>query len=410
MRGKEASNYLSRPFRIHGTRITYHLALAFLPPLRQTPTHMNNRRGLLLTIVLLVSLHARATLLTNTWSLRAGNNNNSTPALSPDGTLFFGSGDNHLYAVSTNRYIKWAFETGLQIKSSPAIADDGTIYVGSRDRKFYAVNPLGKLKWSFTTEGWVDSSPAIANDGTVYFGSWDKKFYALKPDGAKKWEFATAGEIDSSPAIGADGAIYFGSHDKKFYALNPDGTKKWEFATGGQITSSPAIDYSGNIYFSSVDGEFYVLKPDGKKLWSLHTGGVTESSPVLGNDGVVYLCINRALSALTPDGKIKFQTGQAPQLLDSTPAVAANGRIFYSNIDGNLVGLDLAGEVGWSVWLKVPPLASPTIAPDGIVYAMDAMGTLHAVENDAPLATSPWPMFRANLRHTGRVISPSSSH
>jgi outer membrane protein assembly factor BamB len=366
---------------------------------------MNYRRAALLLAVLLMSLNAKAVPLTNAWTLHVGNNNNSSPALSPDGTLYFGSGDHHLYAVSTNGYLKWSFETGLQIKSSPAIAEDGTIYIGSRDRKFYAVTPAGKMKWSFLTEGWVDSSPAIATDETVYFGSWDKKFYALKPDGTKKWEFATAGEIDSSPAIAADGTICFGSHDKKLYALNPDGTKKWEFPTDGQITSSPAIDYAGNIYFSSVDGEFYVLKPDGRKLWNRHTGGITESSPVLGNDGIIYIIVNKTLSAFTPEGKVKFETLNG-YLMDSTPALAANDRVYYANMDGNLTGVNRAdGVVGWNIWFNAPLFGAPAISPNGSIYCMDWMGYLHAVEGNAPLMASPWPMFRANLRHTGVVNS-----
>src|ERR1700743_1058804 len=120
-------------------------------------------RNVVLAAIFLISFRALAIVeFTNIWSLNVGKEIASSPALSPDGTLYFGSGDNHLYAVSTNRFIKWAFRTGLDIKSSPAIGDDGTIYVGSRDRKFYAVTPEGKLKWSFATEGWVDSSPAIA--------------------------------------------------------------------------------------------------------------------------------------------------------------------------------------------------------------------------------------------------------
>ena len=107
---------------------------------------MNKRRVLFLVTALLISLRSIAEPLTNAWSLKVGYCNNSSPALSPDGTLYFGAGDHHLYAVSTNRYIKWSFETGLEIKCSPAIADDGTIYFGSRDRKFYAVSPEGKTE------------------------------------------------------------------------------------------------------------------------------------------------------------------------------------------------------------------------------------------------------------------------
>jgi outer membrane protein assembly factor BamB len=365
---------------------------------------MTKCRVYLLSIALLFSLRAQAA--TNVWFLRAGYSTTSSPALSPDGTLYFGSGDRKLYAVSTNRYVRWTFETGLEIKSSPAIADDGTIYFGSRDRAFYAVTPDGKLKWSFATDGWVDSSPAIAPDGTVYFGSWGRKFYALNPAGAKKWVFVTAGAIESSPAIAADGTIYFGSHNKKLYALKPDGTKKWDFATGGAILSSPAIDYSGNIYFSSVDGKFYVLNPDGTLRMKVQTGGITESSPVLSNDGFIRICINDTRGGIFPDGKLPPLQPVPGCPLDCTPTMGADGRAFYLDGYGGLSALDAKSYIAWGIELRMYFVNSPLLTPDGTIYAIPFFGPMAAVQVNTTLMDSPWPMFRANLRHTGVVNAP----
>ena len=58
---------------------------------------------------------------------------------------------------------------------SAAIGADGTIYVGSWDGKLYAISPYGTLKWSYTTGGSVRSAPALGADGTVYVGSEDKQ-------------------------------------------------------------------------------------------------------------------------------------------------------------------------------------------------------------------------------------------
>ena len=55
--------------------------------------------------------------------------------------------------------IKWTFKTEGPVTTSPAIGSDGTIYFGSKDKKLYAVTKEGKLKWSFETEGEVESSP-----------------------------------------------------------------------------------------------------------------------------------------------------------------------------------------------------------------------------------------------------------
>jgi outer membrane protein assembly factor BamB len=343
---------------------------------------------------------------TNLWQFYLQNYvADSTPAVAPDGTIYQATFLGNLFAVTPAGRQKWAFKTDSEIKSSPAIADDGTIYFGSRDWKLYAVTPQGGLKWTFQTGAWVDSSPAIGADGTIYFGSWDTNFYALNPDGARKWSFPSGGIIDSSPAIGADGTIYFGSHDKHFYALNPNGSKKWDFAAGGQIISSPAIGADGTIYFSSTDGIFHALRPDGTERWRLHTGGATWSSPVLDENGSIYLAANAIGISISRDGKKRLEFVYSPLLMDATPAIAANGDIYWSSPWRKLLASQADGTERWHVDTTDNLIASPTIGYDGTVYISDGQ-YLRAVNSPAglpPAAKSPWPMFRANPRHTGRV-------
>jgi len=53
--------------------------------------------------------------------------------------VYFGSNDNHLYAVDANTgEEKWKFETGDSV-SSPAVLD-GVVYFGSQDNHLYAVD------------------------------------------------------------------------------------------------------------------------------------------------------------------------------------------------------------------------------------------------------------------------------
>jgi glucose dehydrogenase len=106
----------------------------------------------------------------------------------------------------------WEFETGGAVPSSPAIGPDGTVYFGSRDKKLYALSGKSGVKlWEFKTGtgelvSGVHSSPAIGSDGTVYVGSTGHKLYALSAkSGVKLWEFETGHYVQSSPAIGPDG-------------------------------------------------------------------------------------------------------------------------------------------------------------------------------------------------------------
>ncbi|MCX8092395.1 MAG: PQQ-binding-like beta-propeller repeat protein [Verrucomicrobiae bacterium] len=347
---------------------------------------------------------------TNLWKAPGMWGTRSSPALGTDGTIYIGTWSGRLLALNPDGSKRWAFRTGLEMASSPAVGTDETVYIGCRDRRFYAVDRRGKLKWFFPTGGWVDASAALATDGTIYFGSWDKQFYALNPDGSKRWVFSTGGPIVSSAAIGADGTIYFGSHDRNFYALNPDGSLRWRFATGGAILSSPAIGADGAIYFSSVDGKLHALNPDGSARWHLHTGGVTGSSPVLGADGTIFISVNTNHCAVNADGTFKwvrrFWHPGPGAYGDTAAAVLANGHVIFTGGDGYVMTvLHGTGDRDWvwNFWLYAPSHSSVVVSPEGTVYAACTGAYLYALQNNVPLANTPWPMFRADPQHTGRV-------
>ena len=77
----------------------------------------------------------------------------------------------------------WEFKTGHWVVSPPAIGSDGTVYVGSWDHKLYALSGKSGVKlWEFETGAGSDSSLAIGSDGTVYVGSSDNKLYAIKTE------------------------------------------------------------------------------------------------------------------------------------------------------------------------------------------------------------------------------------
>jgi outer membrane protein assembly factor BamB len=204
--------------------------------------------------------------------------------------------------ISNLGTLKWRYFTSVyrDVRCSPAIDLDGTIYFGSLNDTLYALNPNGTLKWSYSSNGDIYSSPAIGSDGTIYFGSYDNYLYALNPDGSLKWRYDAGTDVYTSPAIGQDGTIYFGQmygeyHHGEFNALNPDGTLKWSYPTDCDIYSSPAIGQDGTIYFGTcsmdTDNYLYAINPDGSIKWRFLIGYLTRSSPAIGSDGTIYLGI-----------------------------------------------------------------------------------------------------------------------
>ncbi|MCK4822614.1 PQQ-like beta-propeller repeat protein, partial [bacterium] len=188
----------------------------------------------------------------------------SSPAIGDNGTVYTpgmveGSG---LYAINPDGSIKWVYPDSevSNNNKTPAVASDGTIYIAST-HKLIAVDSDGNLKWTFDLNWFSNSSPAIDNNGTTYIGTWDHYFYAINPDGTLKWSFETLNNIDSSPAIGSDGTIYFGSWDGYLYAVGSESDEDWETAYNILFDNSSDLvllrQYRDKVLSKTTKGRIY---------------------------------------------------------------------------------------------------------------------------------------------------------
>jgi len=322
--------------------------------------------------------------------------NDSSPAIGADEIIYISFHD-EVVAVGAevfySRKSVWEYKTDEHVSSSPAISSDGIVYFGSDDGNVYALDgqtgprkslfKRSKPIWKFNTGGRVKSSPAIGADGTVFVGSCDGRVYALDGQtGNRKWDFMTGHQVWSSPAIGVDGTIYIGSHDKKIYALDgKNGQVKWEYETGGHVDSSPAISVDGTIYIGSHDGKVYALDEEsGKNKWVYEAGDYVQTSPVIGVDGTVYI---GSVSECLPD-KEKARYG-------FRPIGDCHKRALYA----------LDGQSGIEKWA----FRTDSVLHDGTSPSSSRAEqgeTLQAIPGRGP-ANSPWPMFRQNPQRTGRA-------
>jgi outer membrane protein assembly factor BamB len=184
------------------------------------------------------------------------------------------------------------------IVSSPAIGTDGTIYFGSHDRKLYALSPKGDKKWEFATGGPIISSPAINGNQCLYFTSVDGCVYALNLDGSLRWRLRTGGITESSPVIGPDGTIYVGVL-QHLWAISPEGKKKWG-RIGGEdfpFDPTPVVLSDGTICIVSSFGEIYYVSPQGGYEQKRYLHGYGYGSPAVGPNGDIYVP-DRGLAAV----------------------------------------------------------------------------------------------------------------
>jgi outer membrane protein assembly factor BamB len=372
------------------------------------------------------------------WKFETNGEIDCSPAIGPDGTVYVGSDDGHLYAIDPETGSeKWRFLSGAEIQSSPAVGSDGTIYFGSLDKNFYALRANGTAKWIYNINNFIFSSPAISSNGrAVYVGASDNTIYAFNAStGTLKWKVTTGGKIVSSPGIGNDGledVVYVGSLDRNVYALASDnGQLKWKFSTNAEVYGSPAIGPNGKIYVGECrigdalkyNYKLFCINVDGTKSWEFNGGTGFYSSPAIGPDGKLYIgswdgtfyAINLVEDHVSVSWSV---TLSPPRSINSSPAVGfsdGNPVLYVGSKDGNFYALQSPevkeGEIGerkdWVFKTKDDILySSPAIDQNGTIYFGSHDKNLYAIQpGNMNLAESPWPMFHNSPDHYGSAPS-----
>lgn len=286
-------------------------------------------------------------------------------ALSNDEATVYAVGGATLYAFSaaTGQQL-WSYSTGnstLPIYGEPNVASDGTIYFGSWDRYVYALTSAGGLRWRYQTDGSIAplASPALSPDEqTIYVGTGDPNstpagsLVAIRSDGTLKWQVRLDNSRVSGVAVGGDGKVY-ATGSGRLHARNPDGTAVWESAPDVAGSLAPSLSTGGVIVSgTSRDGKVYGINATtGQTLWSYQTGqnpnydpanphqpqyGVLVT-PVFGRDGTVYIgAIDGVMYAFSSSGSLlwTYQTGNS--LNEAGPAIGPDGTLYFGSSDGYL--------------------------------------------------------------------------
>ena len=381
------------------------------------------------------------------WRLRTGGIIDAAAAISTRdhsfGTqpLTFGSGDDHLYHVTTPPHgrprILWRFRAskppvgGQQVdwwEGNVAVGPNDDIYAGNTGGTAYALRPNGHLQWTFTGGQSIWTTPAFAADGSSYWGSLDFHVYRLDRNGRKVWSTFTPGYVVSSPAIGSDGTVYVGSFDSKLYALNPaTGTPRWTFATSDHIYASPALGRDGRghtnaIYFASANGSVYKVSTSGRLIWRYDTGDPVRSSPVIGpapapeHHEIVYVgSSNGKLYALDANtGRRRWSYDTTPE----APALRDRNDLNASPALGR-TGVAIAGEDGYVDYVPYDYCLHHRVARCSTnpaqefgndldrVFPVTSGGTTMPVRAVTGVSPATVLNLRLIVRHHGRTINAS---
>lgn len=374
---------------------------------------------------------------TEKWKRDVGEVIDSAATVGDDGTVFVPSG-NGLYAFAPDGAQRWHLDL-LQDPShfSPStiywwegnavVGPNGWIYAGCDDFHVYAVDPSGTIRWKTLTGCCIWTAACFGPDGTVYLVSFDFRLYALDMETGKvKWTRNMKNFVVSSPMLAPDGNLYLGSFDRKLYALDPaDGRLRWSMETGGPIYATPAVDDDGLLYLGSCDGNVYCIDPATRAVrWSRYTGDCVRCSVSLGPDPegarpfLAYVGSGTGtLYAFEPDGTCRWTY----DTLAGAPA-----RAQYCNINASIAlgrhGLATASANGDVVYVPYDVArthrdapgfayrpADPFPAEGSFFYPVSVGGVVSpAPANGTPLRASPADTVSLRIVHRdGGVTLPA---
>ena len=126
---------------------------------------------------------------------------------------------------------------------------------------------------------------------------------------------------------------------------------------------------------------------------------MVDSSPAIAKDGTVYFgSWDKNFYALTPDGTKKWSFATAKPIT-SSPAIAADGAVYFGSHDKKFYALDPDGTKRWEFATGGAIISSPAIHSDGTVYFSSVDGNLYALHPDGSVR---WRLHTGGIWHRDR--------
>jgi outer membrane protein assembly factor BamB len=144
----------------------------------------------------------------------------SSPAVSPQGTVWIGNDAGYVYSVRTDTLeVEPSGPFGGPMRSR-IVEDRARVFVGVNGGSLRVLRAKPPTELYCVTAGGSVRARALVSDGLVLFGADDGEVRLVDPTGTVRARYATkGGGISAQPAMGPDGLAYVATTRGEVLAL-----------------------------------------------------------------------------------------------------------------------------------------------------------------------------------------------
>lgn len=316
-------------------------------------------------------------------------------AVTSDGKLIVGT-CGKLLALDAHGRKRWdasLSERGFLIGvSGLAVDGNGEIVVAThacdesldaRKVKLLQFTGGGSLMWTQTRAG-MYFGPAIGIDRTVFQMDEFNDVHAYA-NGMMTWTVDLPGYSQGAIALDSAGNLYVGTDGSvygqpSFWSLDRAGRVRWN--TGTETYLGPAVSVTDDVYATDRQGVLHKFNPNGREEWRLRTAtsAVSFEPLAVAASGVVYVRVPAGLTAVTADGRIRWERDIPGAWAHYGPILDADENIYVAGKD-RIVSLAPDGAVRWTLAIHAP--GRLIMGPQGTLLVISELRRVYSI-GDAP--------------------------
>ena len=248
--------------------------------------------------------------------------------------------------------------------------------------------PAGQptLVWERSLAHRRPRGPAIAATGVMYIGSMGG-LTSLAPDGTVRWT-SSVGAVHGAPSLTPSDDVVVVTRGGRIARISPGGVVLRSADLGAPARGSPLVLDDGSVLIGTINQRVHRLDANLRRVFSTELAEGVANTITRARRGVVAVTAGRRLTLLNVRGTLLRQVALGGRA-SAAAAVADDGTLLVTTVDGVLLAIDPAGRVRTrtSLGSRQYDSASLAVGHDGAVRIPTLSGGLICV---GPGGTQRW--------------------